>query len=223
VCVGCKRGCASQNCVSLQSYLYGFAQHTMPLTPAQVDEYAGLFAEVRTGGHRSGQSIIDGCQMFICSFCQHNTPRVMASHTHHSILGTDNMIAQELYTASGKWVSMYIAGPGPALSARAFSARCFQQDLNDYRSKVQDMLRNCRICSRDPFYCVVFCRALQTALAGMRQGSALGVCIGSNQAQALISSLVYTLLACIRWLNKFTSSPINQPWLFWYSSQWRTR
>lgn len=77
-----------------------------------------------------------GCQMFICNFCQYNPERVNASYLHLVCL-SQGCYPQELYTASGLWLSMYMKGGGPPLSARDFSAQCFQQDLAAFEEKVR--------------------------------------------------------------------------------------
>ncbi len=72
---------------------------------------------------------------FICDFCQHNPLRIEASYTHKAICDR-GYFPQKLYTASGDWVSMYIPGSGPGVSAKEFSTSCFEQDLRDYENEV---------------------------------------------------------------------------------------
>ena len=94
-------------------------------------------AEARNAMH----PIIYGrCEMFICNFCQYNSDRIRASHVHTTCL-QQNCYSQELFTASGVWVSMYLKNPGPPLTAKAFSEQCFRQDLVDFEQKVR--VQNC--------------------------------------------------------------------------------
>ena len=72
---------------------------------------------------------------FICDFCQHNPLRIEASYTHKALCD-QGYFPQELLTAHGEWVSMYMQGSGPGVSAKEFSTSCFEQDLRDYESKV---------------------------------------------------------------------------------------
>ena len=75
------------------------------------------------------------CEMFICNFCQYNSDRIQASHIHIDCL-EQGCYSQELFTANGLWLSMYLKNPGPPLSAKDFSAQCFRQDLADFEQKV---------------------------------------------------------------------------------------
>lgn len=76
------------------------------------------------------------CAMYICPSCQDRL-RVMASHMHHRILGQFDMMPQELYTASGDRVSMYVPKTvDPPLSAKDFSTQCYLEDLKAFRKQV---------------------------------------------------------------------------------------
>lgn len=75
------------------------------------------------------------CEMFICNFCQYNSDRIQASHTHAACLNQD-CYPQELFTADGLWLSMYLKNPGPPLTVDDFCAQCYRRDLAVFEQKV---------------------------------------------------------------------------------------
>ena len=80
---------------------------------------------------------VGDCAMYICLICQDRPARMMASHMHHKIIGQFNMMPQELYTASGDRVSMYVPKTvEPPLSAREFSTRCYLEDFRAFTEQV---------------------------------------------------------------------------------------
>ena len=49
------------------------------------------------------------------------------------------MFPQELYTASGEWVSRYKSKQaGPAVDARTFSTDCFKADLTTFKTQANE-------------------------------------------------------------------------------------
>ncbi|DBA82208.1 TPA: hypothetical protein ACH3X1_007190 [Trebouxia sp. C0004] len=72
--------------------------------------------------------------------CQHNEQRVAASHIHAQVLA-EGWLPQELYTASGDWVSMYVKNTETQMTAKEFSARCFRADLTAFAQQGTDTSR----------------------------------------------------------------------------------
>ena len=88
----------------------------------------------------SAPVFVNDCAMYICHICQARPARVMASCVHIGILNQFDMTQQELYTASGHHVSMYVARTAdPPLSARAFSTQCFLKDLDAFTQVMKAM------------------------------------------------------------------------------------
>ena len=85
-----------------------------------------------------GVIVIGDCHMFVCHFCHLHPHRIAASNMHHHILDQFDMVAQELYTAVGEWVSKYRPkAEGAVVSARTFSTKCFLEDIASYRAQVR--------------------------------------------------------------------------------------
>lgn len=76
-----------------------------------------------------------GCQMFICNFRQHNRDRTQANHMHSFCL-EQSCYPQQLYTATGLWLSTHLKNPEPPLSPKDFSAMCYKRDLINFEHKV---------------------------------------------------------------------------------------
>lgn len=117
-------------------------------------------------------------QYVICHFCQPNFLRIAASNMHHHILTEFQMVAQDLYTPAGEWVSKYrLAKQGPVVSPmhslRKASLRILlptEQRCVAYADTVVAVGRP---------HCTSFgCRALQHALVGWKQANAQGACTG---------------------------------------------
>ena len=117
-----------------------------------------------------------GCQVFICNFCQLNPNRVNASYLHVGWL-SQGCFPQELFTASGLWLSMYLKGKGPPLTAHEFSARCFKRDLADFEQKVRVHEAACNICLAKRAT-IEFCRESRVVCAGSRLAETLVPCTG---------------------------------------------
>ena len=67
-----------------------------------------------------------------------NPRRIAASKQHHYVLDQLEMVAQDLYTAAGEWVSKYRPKKeGAVVSAKTFSTQCFLEDSAAYRTQVR--------------------------------------------------------------------------------------
>ena len=152
-----------------------------------------------------------GCQMFICNFCQLNPNRVNASYLHIGCL-SQGCFPQQLFTASGLWLSMYLKGRGPPLTAHEFSARCFKRDLADFEQKVRVHEAACNICLAKRAT-IEFCRESRVVCAGSRLAETLGPCTGWNLARLSAAETAWFFQACIHWNSQCTSCQESLPWL----------
>lgn len=82
------------------------------------------------------------CELVICNYCQQNTARIQASYMHDIVTSAWGYHAQELYTASGLWLSMYTK-QAELLSARDFSTQCYRQDMARFEQEVSVAVSCC--------------------------------------------------------------------------------
>ena len=149
------------------------------------------------------------CEMFICNFCQYNSDRIGASHVHTACL-QQNCYSQELFTANGLWLSMYLKNPGPPLTAKAFSAQCFKQDLVDFEQKVrvQNRVKLPVLSPYEKLQPIPLCRASQGARAGSRPAETLDPCTGWRLERLCAAARAWCSRACIPW-NRWSTGCQN--------------